>query len=322
MKKYIILPFLCLLALSCKKEGITVATELGCDCINRYYYEPFIVGTQMEFAFAMYMPKGSGRLNSAEVICSIPGAEGTSLENYAYSTDDYGQDLPHRIGDRCVVDGNKYTVSFDVDTVATTLRFHYVVPEEARGRKVDFNFAVSDSNGKKAEYDITDCEIREMEMKLDIPLTPERCFFSLEELNSYTKAEAEEKNVQIDFLWGYSGLFSDKGDRSFIGNPARVADYGQFFTAPIPRTAVDTPKMMRYNILDHQLARQEFSGFYIDDRDFRTLNINCSTSIIIGLQNRTGFWVESADGKYRAYVYCNSYSAEGCVLSVKRYTVK
>lgn len=325
MKYGKIIILICLaLASSCTKSLNVkhAADRLGNDCINRFYYVPYIVGTTMEFAYAMYMPEGSGKLQSASVQCTFKGAEGTFLEHNTYSTDDYGEDLPHQIGNPCVVDGSKYTVNFLRDTTASTLRFHYVIPEEARGKEISFHFSCLASTGETVSYDIGPCRVREMDMKLDMKLTPSKCYFSLDKMEAYTAAQAEFLEVPIDFVWGYSTSFDDKSNRSTFLNPARVGKFTNWFTFQQSGIKMnDTAKMYRYNIIEPQLGRQEFDGFYIDDRDFLSLELNCDTDWLPGINNRNGFWVETSDGKYRAYVYCNFVSADYCTISVKRYTM-
>ena len=295
-----------------------VATQLGNDCLNRYYYVPYIVGSEMEFAYAMFLPPGQGRLEEAAVSCSLPGAPGTYLDHQAYSTDEYGQDKPWTMGSPCTVDGSRYTVTFTADTVAATLRFHYIIPEEARGKVLDFHFSVRASNGQTASYDITGCQVRRMDMKLDIKMTPARCFFSIDKMKAYTAAEADFEQVPVDFAWGYSTAPADKADRSGFFNAAHLDEFSAWYTFPALTSPVnDTKKMYRYNIIEPQ----EFDGFYIDDRDFEALRLDCDTPSLIGINNRNGFWVETADGRYRAYVYCNEVSAESCTVSIKRYAL-
>jgi|GEM_PF-1466409 hypothetical protein len=48
---------------------------------------PNVVGQEIEFAFAMALPSAQGKLASAEVKASIPGAAGTYLENKSYYTE-------------------------------------------------------------------------------------------------------------------------------------------------------------------------------------------------------------------------------------------
>ncbi len=313
---------LILLATGCEKESSMLVTRLGNDCINRYYYVPFIVGSEMEFAYAMFMPRGSGRLEEASVRCSIPGAEGTYLDHVAYSTDEYGQDKPWPMGNPNTVEDGCHTVTFTADTIAATLRFHYIIPEEARGKKIDFHFSVRASNGQTADYDITGCQVRKMDMKLDIKMTPTRCFFSIDKMKALTAAEADFEQVPVDFAWAYSTAVTDKSDRSGFFNAARLDDFSTWYSFPtLSSPANDTKKMYRYNIIEPQLGRQEFDGFYIDDRDFETLRLDCDTAGLIGINARNGFWVETADGRYRAYIYCNETGAESCTVSIKRYTL-
>lgn len=322
MKKLFFISILLMGLCSCEEKSSILVTELGNDCINRYYYVPYIAGTEMEFAYAMYMPKGSGRLDECSVTCSIPGAEGTYLDNYAYSTDDYGQDLPHKMGEPEIVEGNTHTVKFDVDTIAATLRFHYMIPQEAKGKNVKFHFQVK-AGSQTAVFDTPEYYVRKMDMKLDIPMTPQRCFFCMETMKAYTAEEADEAGVPIDFVWFYSTAFTAKDDRSVFANPARIDNFSSFFSGELPNTDLrDSRKMYRYTIIEPQLGRQEFDGFYIDDRDFETLELDCDSDGLIGINNRNGFWMETADAKYRAYVYCNSLSAEACKISVKRYKIK
>lgn len=307
------------LLVSCSGKDTDTASCLGNDCINRYYYVPYIVGSEMEFAYAMFMPKGTGRIDEAKVTCSIPGAEGTYLENNAYDTDEYGQDRPHRIGPPCTADNGCYIVKFEVDTVAATLRFHYVIPEEARGRNIRFHFDVK-AGSQRASYDTPEYQVRKMDMKLDIAMTKSRCFFSMEDMAAYTAEEAESAGATIDFVWGYSTAFGANEDRSFFANAARLEKFSSFFSQTTPVVQLnDTRKMYRFTIIEPQLSRQEFDGFYIDDRDFETLKLDCDSDGLIGINNRNGFWMETSDGKYRAYVYCNAISAEACTISVKRY---
>lgn len=309
--------------ISCRKAATMLVTDLGNDCINRYYYVPYIVGTEMEFAYAMYMPRGFGRIEEASVQCTFPGAAGTRFDNYAYSTDDYGQDLPHRVGDICSDDGNgKYTVTFDIDTVAATLRFHYVIPEQARNKDISFHFQVRGA-GRTATFDTPQYHVRKMDMKLDIPVTKDRCFFCMETMQTYTREEVNTAGVPVDFAWVYCSSFTDKSDRSVFFNPARVDEFEGLFSMEMPETELrDTKKMYRYTIIEPQLGRQEFDGFYIDDRDFETLSLDCESAGLAGINNRNGFWVETADAKYRAYVYCNTLNTDNCTISVKRYRIK
>ena len=214
-----ILAALALTALvSCSKGDQGIASGLGNDCINRYYYVPYIAGTEMEFAYAMFMPKGSGRIDEAEVACSMPGAPGTFLDNNAYDVDEYGQDRPHRMGGPCVEEGGKYTVTFDVDTVAATLRFHYIIPEEAKGKQIRFHFKVK-AGTQVATFDTPEYYVRKMDMKLDIPITKSSCYFSMETMEAYSAEELiYDTRLQLCRLFGGGNTEPDPKNVVFTKN--------------------------------------------------------------------------------------------------------
>ena len=62
---------------------------------------------------------------------------------------------------------------------------------------------------------------------------------------------------------------------------------------------------------------------YIDDIDFETIDLSNMPNYVINLKDKGGMWVETQDGKYRAFIYLNSLKTiPGGTLSMKRYTVK
>ena len=72
---------------------------------------------------------------------------------------------------------------------------------------------------------------------------------------------------------------------------------------------VNNTKMIKvYGLQDRQLSDLQYSKF-IDDLDFETIDMSKCTNYILGLKEEAGAWVETADGKYRAYVYINKASA-------------
>jgi hypothetical protein len=73
-----------------------------------------------------------------------------------------------------------------------------------------------------------------------------------------------------------------------------------------------------FNLQDYDLAQTQF-GIYIDDRDFQEIDLSESPNYAINLRAEAGVWVETADGRFRAYVYLNSVAATGrAVISIKR----
>jgi len=77
-----------------------------------------------------------------------------------------------------------------------------------------------------------------------------------------------------------------------------------------------------FNLQDYNLARLQY-GIYIDDVDFQKLDFSTAPNFAINLKQEAGVWVETADGKYRAYVYINTANntTKSAVISMKRYAM-
>ena len=73
---------------------------------------------------------------------------------------------------------------------------------------------------------------------------------------------------------------------------------------------------------DRHLARQQY-GIYIDDLDFQQLDLSGAPNYAINLKAEAGTWVETADGKYRAYIYVNKVdnTNKTATISIKRYAL-
>jgi hypothetical protein len=76
-----------------------------------------------------------------------------------------------------------------------------------------------------------------------------------------------------------------------------------------------------FNLQDRNLANLQF-GIYIDDKDFQDISFADAPDFAIGLRAEAGTWVETADGKYRAYIFINSINPAGsAVISILRYAL-
>ena len=53
--------------------------------------------------------------------------------------------------------------------------------------------------------------------------------------------------------------------------------------------------------------------------DFQQKDFSGAQSYALRMGEQYGAWVETADGKYRAYIYVNSVAANKMTISVKRY---
>ena len=173
----------------CSDKEETRANELNSRCLKRTL-GPNVVGNQIYFAYAMAMPYGSGQIESCTVEASIAGAEGTYLENNSYYTNSSGMDVPVEVGSPSVNSGNKTTVTFTTDTCASTLRYYYVIPEEARGKEVTFKFTAKSRDGQVKTVEMGPYKICKQYLKRNITLTKTRCYISLEDMAAYTLAES------------------------------------------------------------------------------------------------------------------------------------
>lgn len=297
-------------------------SELSNDCIKRSLpIAPNIVGNEIEFAYAMAIPKELGKLTSAQVTASIAGADGTYFDPNSYYTNASGQDIPVRVASDSQTSGTNTTVNFSIDTCAATLRYYYIIPEEARGKEVSFIFSVKASNGQTAEYKMGAYQISKMDMKKNLLLTADNCYISFqnpdEAVHVYSKGDlaADPSLVsKIDIMYAYS---SKKDFTHTFYTPSSPAEY--LGETVLPSGFSNNTKMLKvYGLRDRQLADLQYSDF-IDDLDFEKINMEKSVNYILNLKEESGTWIETADGKYRAFVYVNKAPANQMTISVKRF---
>lgn len=295
-------------------------TILKDDCIKRSL-GPNVVGLNIEFAYAMALPQSAGKIVSAQVEASIAGAAGTYLENKSYYTNGSGQDVGIQIGDSSVTTGTKTVETFTKDTCAATLRYYYKIPEEARGKTVSFKFTVQGSNGETVSYYMGPYTIAKMDMALDIPVKDNgACYISIADMAVYNATDAVTHAANIDLVYLYRSITGITFEHALV-SPAADPQYLPGITLPsgVNRS---TKISKAWGLRDQQLARLQY-GIFIDDLDFQKLDLSTSPNYAINMKAQAGAWVETADGKYRAYIYVNSVSNSpaGMTISIKRYTL-
>ncbi|GEO08672.1 DUF4466 family protein [Segetibacter aerophilus] len=309
---------------SCKKEeGYAIpdpATQLSNDCIKRTL-GPNIVSLPIEFAYAMALPKSKGKIVSAQVEASIAGATGTYLENNSYYTNASGVDVPVRVGSPSVNKDNLTSVAFNVDTNAATLRYFYVVPEEARGKAVSFTFSASSSDGATVSYKMGPYTISKMDIKRTFRVSNnnDSSYISIADMAVYNKNTVAANAGKIDLIYLYRATPA-AFTHAFV-SPAADAQYLPGITLP---AGVNRNTKIRkvFNLQDFNLARINV-GVFIDDQDFQEINLSDEPNYAIGLKAEAGTWVETADGKYRAYIFLNSVNNNGsAVISMLRYPLQ
>ncbi|HEV7350654.1 DUF4466 family protein [Telluribacter sp.] len=314
---------LLLLMTACEEEKSIIPaakTQLQNDVIKRTL-GPNLVGLNIEFAYAMALAPERGKLVSAQVEASIPGAGGTYLETKTYSTNGSGEDVGIVVGTALPTEGKITKVNFTKDTSASTLRYYYIIPEAARGQEVTFNFSATSSTGETVSYQMGPYKIAKMDMKLDLTVTDDKAsYISIEDMAVYTAAEAATRANKIDLVYLYRSIPNITFNHALV-SPGASAEYLPGITLP---SGVNRRSKVRkeWNLRDFHLARLQF-GVYVDDLDFEKINLADSPAYAINMRAESGAWVETADGKYRAYIYVNSVNNGGksARISIKRYTL-
>ena len=330
LRKYIsvnhasLLMLLLICIIGCKKEKYALPTAkdaLQNDVIKRSL-GPNVVGLNIEFAYAMALPKAKGKLVSAEVEASIAGAPGTYLENNSYYTTGGGVDVPVLVGQPSVTQGTKTTVNFTVDTSASTLRYFYVVPDAARGKTVSFTFSAKSSDGETVSYKMGPYTIAKMDIVRSLTVKDGGAMYiSIADTTVYTAANLGANAGKVDLIYLYRSIPNKTFLHALVA-PAADTQYrpGVVLPAGVNR---NTKINKVFNLQDHQLSPTLLVGIYIDDLDFQNLNLTGAPNFAINLKAEAGVWVETADGKYRAYIFINSVdnTNKSAVISMKRYAL-
>jgi len=219
-------------------------------------------------------------------------------------------------------EGKITKVNFTADTSAATLRYFYKIPEAARGESVSFTFTSTSSTGEVVTYTMGPYKIAKMDMVLDLDVKDGGAqYISIEDMKVYTAAEAAQMPNKIDLVYLYRSIPNITFNHALV-SPAADAQYRPTLTLPSGLT--NSTKINKvWGLRDFHLARLQY-GIYIDDLDFEKLDISTAPDYAINLRAEAGAWVETADGKYRAYIYMNSVNntAKSAKISMKRYTLK
>jgi len=325
--KYYSLTLLTILVIfftACQDDKYSLPTldgGLHNDCIKRTL-GPNVVGLNLEFAYAMALPKSEGKILSAQVEASIAGAPATYLENRSFSTNGSGVDVPVTVGSPSVTSATKTEVIFSKDTCAATLRYYYIIPEEARGKSVKFTFTAKASNGQTVSYEMGPYTIAKLDMKLDLVVSDNNnSYISIADMTAYNAANAATNAAKIDLVYLYRSYTTASFNHALVA-PSASADYKPGIT--LPAGVSNSAKIVKvWALRDQQLARLQY-GIYIDDVDFQEIDFTGAPDYAINMKAEAGIWIETADGKYRAYIYVNSINntAKTMTISIKRYLMK
>ena len=321
----LVLLALCLGACKDKEYAIpTASDELQNDLIKRSL-GPNIVGGTIEFAYAAAILPEKGKLSSMTVEASIAGATGTYLDNRFFNTNSSGADVGTAVGDPSVTNGKTTTVNYTIGSLsAATLRYFYKIPEEARGKSISFTFTAKSSNGETISYQAGPYEVRSMDMTLDLVAKDGTdCYISIADMKVYNATFAAANPDKIDLVYLYRTPATVTYLHSLV---APTADPSYWPTFTMPTALKNKTKIVKaFTVRDQQLSRIQY-GVFVDDVDLSSKDFTDAPDFAINVKAEAGVWVQTADGRYNAYVYINSVTNTATVkemkISIKRLKVR
>ena len=145
-------------------------------------------------------------------------------------------------------------------------------------------------------------------------------YISIADTAVYNAANAATNAAKIDLVYLYRNLTTSTFGHALV-SPAADTSYLPGITLPAGVNR-STKEQKVFNMQDYNLARLQFGGIFVDDIDFQKLDLSTQPNFAVNLKAEAGVWVETADKKYRAYIYINSVNANGsAVISMKRYAL-
>lgn len=311
------------IALSVLLLGLITACDKSVETITKNdlikkSLGPNVVNQTIEFAYAMAVP--GGKIVSAQVEASIPGASKTGFGLDSYYTNSGGVDIPVRVAKDTATIGKISSVVI-IDTCAATLRFYYVIPEAARGKTVSFKFSCTSNNGETVTYTTPEYTISKMDIQRNTILTSGgSCYFSLKQMKAFTKVEVDastELAKEIDLVYFYQ---TTTGIAHVLACPTTSSEY--LYSAVIPDSCKNETKISRRrDVRDLQLG--SVKAEFVDDLDFEVLNMDNTPNFVFNLIKDNSLFVVSNNGKYKAFLLINSTdnTNKKMTISIKRYSL-
>ncbi|MEP6749071.1 MAG: DUF4466 family protein [Bacteroidota bacterium] len=307
---------------SCKKQTYSLPTpsdKLQNEAIKRTL-GPSIIRDTLEFAYAMAILPSKGKLVSCTAEASIAGTPGTYMEYRSFYTNQSGQDVGVPVGSPSVTTGTTTTVTYNHDTSAATLRYYYIIPDEARGKTVTIKFTAKSSNGESISTSMGPYTISKMDRILNMKVSDNNLMYiSIADSTIYTAANAAAHAASIDLVYLYRNITTSAFGHALVSPAADT----QYLPGVVLPTGVNrSSKLIKvFNLQDFNLAHEQY-GIYIDDPDFQKIDFTNEPNYAINLKAEAGVWVQTADGKYRAYIFINGVNANGtATISMKRYAM-
>lgn len=288
---------------------------------------PLIVGETIEFAYAMGTTEGKLKMAIAEA--SVAGMSGTGFENVTWRTE-AGKNISTIVARDCKTEGNTSSAHI-IDAQATTLRYHYIIPEELRGKEVTFTFTCESGVDERTSLRTETYKISEMDMNKQIVLgvgNDDKRYISIEDMQAYTISEVEVENLysKIDFIYAYAakktvGTTSYDYKHAFF-SPAAVNYYPDGFSLPATWAKKNSTLMeKKLYVWDGQLKNDVNTNIYVDDLDMQAKGFDNALNFILDLRQDGSAFMKTEDGKYCAFIYINALPSTNAsaTIGIKRY---
>ena len=306
-------------------------------------YGPIIVGQQVDFSFSIASNDGSS-LKNFDITATHAGKTGTTADTKCYWTlldgKTYYKEMltgittSGNLTSGAVIDGvvwEKGTVS-GYSSQAVTIRYSYIVPEEARGKNLQFSVKYTTVDGSVQSYSTLNYPVEKMDMVTDIVLNDPsgntgKNYYSISDLKAYTKAEVETQNKSgaIDFVYRYStSAISTPGGGSITLSSCISAPSGTVYlnTSYIPATWTKNATLIEPRKWDDMQLKGNTPNSYITDLDLEGTSLNGNTFGEYGLKKDFSLVMQTADGKYRAFVYLKNVGTATVTIGIKRIALK
>lgn len=311
-------------------------TLLKNDCLHRSW-GIHMVGEELYFAYAAAIPPSVGTINAVKVVASIPGGPNTRIDPHLYHTNSSGMDIGTTVALNIPQTNPAATkVNLVVDTCAVTLRYYYDIPEEARGRDVTFDFYAEASNGEVVTYRMGPYRCSRQDCETGLEASNERCYISVEDMAVYTWDEVKDGSKKVDVVYTYQEVKTP----SVPGGSASIGGLNKCFFSPTKASKnrikefqdISLPPEERNTRIREsahakdEVIEQSKWHLYITDEDFAALDFdrmgysNLVTNFVTAYNC---LWIETADGKYRAWIWVNTPSSapynDRITFGMKRY---
>ncbi len=301
---------------------------------------PMIVGETYDFAFSVATDDNSV-LKDVEIEASFPGFTGTTLDTKCYWTDPDGKDFSVEMLQnvstnnkvtRATVSGNYTEYEGGYTSSAITVRYSYVIPEEARGNRLKFMVRYTTQNGSRREYSTEEYDVSKMDMVRDVTLTDPAGqsgirYFSIADMKAYTLNEAGSKSSSIDFVYRYNpNNITSPGGSSVKLNHAFIAPVNTVLlnSDDIPDGWTRNNTCIEIRKWDDMQLKGAVPNNYVTDLDLENAELRGVSTAEYNLTANYGLLMQTSDGVYRAYVYVKSVnnSNRSVVIGVKRIKMK